>query len=307
MQARLILTAALAVLLLCLTWLAWSSRARPQSASVGRSISEIKADTVTNIVIDRADNHPIELQKSDEEWQLVKPLTARANPIKVNNLLRFLEAKSDMPADVNLSDLTIFGLAQPAVTISFNSIPFALGDANPLTGKRYIKFSDRVYTSTDSIYHDVLADPASFASLNLLSSVQEPQAIQLPDHRLQRNGGKWNLIPPIAGITGDQLIGIVNAWRHAQAHAVKSLHGSAHGPTITIEYDDATPIKFHLRSLKPELVLECESLGLAYHLFAAQADRLLLLPDNELKASDRAPRATGNPVARDGPTTTFSP
>jgi hypothetical protein len=83
------------------------------------------------------------------------------------------------------------------------------------------------------------------------------------------------MLPANSGITGDKIAGYVDAWRHAQAVAVKPAQPGGEGQIIALEFVNQPKLEFRLRSRKPEFILERLDLGLAYHFFPELAERLL--------------------------------
>jgi hypothetical protein len=301
MRSRLLLNVGLTVLLGCLLLLAIYQPGRKEPPKPQRLIS-LDAGKIGRITIDRVGQDRIEFVRDQDHWRLQKPLAVRANDIKVRALLRFLDTRTDQALAAKDLELKNFGLAEPQVTVSFDAEQFALGDANPVTAKRYILYQDHVYASTDTIYHDLLGEAASFASLSLLPEVSEPTRIVLPHYSLQRDGAKWSITPTVPGLTGDAVIGLVDAWRRAQAVAVKA---GAAGPDskserVRLEFGNSAPaVEFVIHAREPELVLERPDLRLEYHLFADSGGRLLQpqLAPTPVPASTTAgsPKATAVP------------
>jgi hypothetical protein len=167
----------------------------------------------------------------------------------------------------------------------------SLGDTNPVSGKRYILFQDKIYLGADTVYNDLLGDPAEFASLRLIESGQELQRIALPGITLMRDGAKWSMTPVDPAITGDAITAVVDAWKHAQAISVSRLAAGTGQGSVTIELADSQSIRFEIRAREPQLVLARPDLGIEYHLFGDSADRLLKPKKPEPKPSP-APATT---------------
>jgi hypothetical protein len=82
-----------------------------------KSVMDVEAERVTRLVVQRGAQEPLELQRG-AQWEIVKPVKARADEWRVSGLVRRLAAaKAKAFAAEPATDLKRYGLDRPAVRL----------------------------------------------------------------------------------------------------------------------------------------------------------------------------------------------
>lgn len=125
------------------------------------TVSAIDKQSITEISIRRNDQQDVVIDKLDDSWRMVAPEHARANDTRINTILSLLSARSYTQLNADDTDLARFDLVNPAVTLTLNQYKFQFGNSNPLEGRRYLLFQDRIHLIDDGLYQQLL-QPAIF-------------------------------------------------------------------------------------------------------------------------------------------------
>ncbi|MGH8595441.1 MAG: DUF4340 domain-containing protein, partial [Gammaproteobacteria bacterium] len=200
----------------------------------------------------------------------------RADEPRVQALLDFLEDESQDAFPAKDHDLKRFGLTEPALRLQFDDSLFAFGDANPLSGRRYVLHGDMIHLAADTIYPTLTGPAEDLASPRLLEEGTEPVRLSLPKYVLSRGAkGQWRLSSPDPRISSAALQKIVDEWRYARALTVRRKQERTSQGTIRIEFQAGTPVQFEILAKNPELILARSDLELEYAMSAETGQRLL--------------------------------
>ena len=257
------------------------------------TLTDLDPDEVTRIRIQRADAEAVLLENRDGRWRLREPVTVAANEFRARSLARIAAAESLgtlPPADDQLSD---FGLAPAKVRLWLNERELAFGGSTALDHRRYVLTGGVLHMIDDRYQHHLTAGWPEMVATALLEPEWTPVAIELPDLTLRRGeGGNWTVDPPQPEAGTDDVLGLVDAWRQADAVWVRRLEAGEAEAVISIHLDgEETPLKFEIRGREPDLVLGRRDLGIQYHLSAESADRLLRLREPETTAGGEVEQA----------------
>jgi len=273
--ARLRLNAILLAVLSVLVLVVISEPGKQEEAPRPK-ISSIAPQSVTSIRITRPGGENVELHKEGGHWLLKQPFSVRANKPRVQALLDFLEDESQDAFPAKDHDLKRFGLAEPALRLQFDDSLFAFGDANPLSGRRYMLHRETIHLTADTIYSTLTGPAEDLASPRLLEERTEPVKLTLPNYVLSRGAkGRWKLSSPDPRISSAALQKLVDEWRYAQALAVRRKQERTSQGTIRIEFQAGTAVQFEILAKNPELILGRSDLNLEYAMPAGTGQRLL--------------------------------
>lgn len=181
----------------------------PEAANI-QSL-EIRGDTLTT---------PIRLERHGEGWQIAAPYQWPASPFAVGRIveeLQFLEDETSFPTDdldQTGRSLTDYGLAEPALFVTFNSstdgsnpTTLAIGKKTDIGNRLYVlsPAGDRVHVVSQSLIEslalglDQIRADSCFSipvfeirSLNLQNA--GPANVRV---RLRREGNRWTFESPI--------------------------------------------------------------------------------------------------------------
>lgn len=118
-----------------------------------KPFAHIDADALSRIEILLPGQAPVLLQNRNGEWIAPEtPPEAALDPRRLRNVLNILnEAVTRSYALAGL-DLKEFGLDPPAAELKLDGHAFAFGAGEALSGRRYVRYGDRLYLLTDTHY-----------------------------------------------------------------------------------------------------------------------------------------------------------
>jgi hypothetical protein len=239
----------------------------PLSNENPRAVSRVRLSSGTG--------ENIELRRAEGIWHLVDPIRIAANDLRVNALIGVLGAPVHARIDASAEDLARFGLASPLGRILLDDVEILFGDTEPIHGRRYLLHDGRVALVDDAYFSHLSSSAANYASPALLGRDPSPRDIVLPGLRLYRDGDDWRLAAPDAGASADTVVQLVDAWRHAQATAVRPYEPSLDwNDEVLVELADGS-LKFDLARTRYEVILGRPELGIQYHLTKSTGERLL--------------------------------
>jgi hypothetical protein len=238
-------------------------------------LSDENPRAVSRIRLKPAAGTSIELRRVDGAWHLVDPMRIAANDFRVKALVRVLEAPVHARMDATPEQLARFGLAPPQARILLDDKVVLFGDTEPIHGRRYLLYDEKVALVDDDYFSHVRSSAANYVNLALLGRDPSPQSFVLPSIRVYRQAGNWHLDSDDENVDADSISMLVDAWRHAQATAVRPYEQSLDwSDVIRIELADGD-LRFDLAHTEYELILGRPELGIQYHLTKAAGARLL--------------------------------
>lgn len=274
MKSRLLLNLALAALVMVLALFVWF---KPKPAVQAEfKLSTLAAGDIGRIVIEKAGQSAIVLQKTPAGWRLSSPFQARAEGGTVGHLLEILAAAS--PQRFPAADLGRFQLDRPLLRLTLNDQEFSFGAQNPLTGEVYVATSGGVHLVAPRYLASALKAPTDFVSRAFLAGEEKPVGFEFADLKLDRQSdGKWLASPPHPDWSQDDLNRWADEWRHASSLVAQPHDGSPPVESFALRLLDGKTIACGILRREPELVLLREDEKLQYH-FPAEAGKRLLRP-----------------------------
>ena len=240
-------------------------------------LSALKAAAVTSITIERVGSPGISLEKRNGHWLITAPLAARANDLRVQQLLEIVEARS--ANRFAATDLKRFELDRPATRVIIAGQAFDIGMVNALTREQYVLTGKAVYTVHPRYGAALPADPYDLASRQLLGPDELPQRIELKDFTIEQRDGKWTLTPAPAGeLSQDDLARWVDGWRSASALRVEPFVGGKPRHDVRVRLKQGGEFTLGMLSSGTNLVLTRPDEKLQYHFRIETAKRLLAPP-----------------------------
>ena len=254
-----------------------------------RLAAGLKRDTINRIEVRRQALADFIFEKQGADWFMRAPLTLRANPARLDTLLRLPETESHTQLDPADHPPERFGLGQPAIIImKLNEHEFRFGGTDAIDGRRYILFQDRIHLTDDFLYRQLTTHAAFFAELKLLPEAFNIARIRFPDQELYQANGQWRLKTP-RDISPARLQRGVGAWRDAVAISASAFKPSAAPERIRVIADDGQTLEFIIIATEPYLILGREALGIQLHMGSDEAQRLLLRADPRAGNSNPPP------------------
>ena len=126
-------------------------------------VTKLTSDQVDTIVIQRADETQIILEKSDQDWLITSPIEGKVSSDKLNLLLKFLTLKSRHQHIITeQKQLNRYELFEPKVTLFINDEQFDFGNTNGFNHLRYVLHDNVVHSVKDITHHLLIMDVESF-------------------------------------------------------------------------------------------------------------------------------------------------
>lgn len=239
-------------------------------------LTTMARESVTRLAVERPNQPTVRMEKQGGRWRVTEPFALPANAYRVGALLDILKTPSH--DQLTVSDLERFSLAQPKASLTLNETRLDFGGTESLSARRYVRRGDTVHLITDRFFYHLVAGATNFVDYQLLGPEAAPVEIALPDAHLARKDGGWTLTPDAPGVGADDLTGLVDAWRGAQAIDVKPFETSEDAEVVTVRLrDQEGSIRFLVTLGEGEAIFARPDAGVQYHLPSASADALLTL------------------------------
>ncbi len=266
-------------LLVAVTALALFAYYKPQKSEPMHKLSVIKAADANTIKIEIAGSPPIELARTGAEWKLTGPLPARADNVQVQRLLEILDAtaRDRFPA----AGLARYDLNEPAARITVNQQSFAFGAISQMSREQYVLTQDGVYPV--SLRYGTLL-PKTFYQLvsrQLFSADEAPGAFRFNSFAVEQRDGKWQMTPPGADLSADDITRWVDEWRLASALGVLPPSNRKPETVFKVTLKTGADIAIAVVQREPQLVLARSDQPFEYQFSAEAGKRLLAAPAAE--------------------------
>ena len=280
MRSRLLLNVFLLATVLALSGVVLLSPENEPSPSV--KLTDIAPADIKAIRIERPGQETIELKRNGQaSWWLSQPLAIRGHAQRIGSLLEITSVASHTQLDADAYDLTRFGLKWPRVKLQLGSRILFFGDTEPLSGRRYVLYDDRVHLITDRFYHYLSGTVPSFVNPTVIGPEAVPVELELPGLHLSFDGMSWETSPEHGESNADAASTLIDAWKKARAISVNPYDRTLARESIAMIrlQGQASSIRFDITSESHRLVLGRPDLGIQYELDPNAAKRLLSLPD----------------------------
>ncbi|HEX9627523.1 MAG TPA: DUF4340 domain-containing protein [Acidiferrobacterales bacterium] len=294
MTNRWLINLALAAVVVVLALLAiFRPGGEPEPEAV--PLTSLAARNVSLIRIVRAGAPEVVLERTggDEaaDWRLTAPRAARANRLRVDELLRLAAADSAARFPAADAELAQYGLDKPQLTVWLDGREIRFGANHPLNPQHYVWHDGTVHLIAAHHFRVATTGVNDWLSSRLLEESIQPTALQLPALSLERDAdGVWRVTPADPELSTDRIHHFVDEWRHARALRVQPYAGTRALERVVIRYADAAgaaarTLELKVLSHKPEFVLYRADEGLEYHFAEDIGTRLMQLKPDDAGAS----------------------
>jgi hypothetical protein len=195
-------------------------------------VVEIEQSKISGISIKNSETS-IELSKKDGIWKIEQPLSDRADPTAISQLLSMVEtlrhdSRIDFPSAQAAEKLKEFGVTESDLRLKLKSdsgkeTELLLGNDSAIEGKVYVRVngSDTVYVVRNALRNQVTKKVEDFrdkkladTAPSLVSKVQVKTAEG--EFELERKNTHWDFVRPLRARAADQkvndlLAGVLNA------------------------------------------------------------------------------------------------
>ena len=278
------------ILITVLVGLYWFINDEPTSNTATTPLTNISNEAIHHITISQTNRADIVLKKLKQQWQLITPITARANQNRIKILLSILTIQpyrqQTIIAGQNLSQ---FGINKDSTNLVLNDHHFIFGDIEPIEQRRYVQHNNDLYLLEDTISPLLNTSASSFIDNRLIKAQQHITQLTIPHYQqqsllkqttsLQLNNGQWQ---SDSKQSADKLVEIIDNWQHAAALQVipldalaSTLQPSPFHAIVQLK-EQNEPIKLTLHLSKTHFFIINEQTELAYQFRKASYQTLLL-------------------------------
>jgi len=248
-----------------------------KDAPVEHPLSALKPAESRSIRVERSGAAPILLDRQQDSWIITAPFIARADDLRVRQLLEILEARA--ANRLAATDLARFELERPAVQVNVDGQSFGFGMVNPITREQYVLTGGAVFAVSPRYGAALPASAAGLASRQLFGTGEIPIRIELKAFTVEQRDGNWRQTPAASDLSQDDFVRWVDEWRRAAALRVEPQGKGKPLAEIKIQLTGGAELALGLLAREPELVLLRADEKLQYH-FRADAAKRLLSPPN---------------------------
>lgn len=247
----------------------------------GTPLTVLAVDAIQRVRLVRPKQPDIVLQKSGEDWRLTAPRTARANNVRVNDLLRLATTRASARFPSTPAELGKYGLDSPLATLFLDDAEISFGGMHPLDNQLYVLHGGQVHLIPTSVFRTVAAPQNDFLSTSLIESNTKLVAFKFPGFGLQQNAqGAWVRTPELKELGSDQVNRFVEEWRLARALSTAPYSGKPIKRRVMLTVTDGERqrmIEFGVLADKPEFILLRKDENLEYSFPEEIGVRLLQL------------------------------
>ena len=250
-------------------------RPKPVESNVPKSytLSTLDPNSFKRLSIEAPGKKPVLLEKQQGRWHLVEPVQGRADLAAVGRVLSLAIATSQdkFPA----TDLTRFGLDNPALKVRIDDQEFSFGMYHPVSGDQFIAYKDAVYVLPTMFSEGATMQPLEFLDKRPLDLNEEVAGFdfsgleQWEKTRLSMplQNGKWKVSTPSAKPKQDELNDWFSSnWQNLQAKSVEPFTPDREThPYFTVKLKNGKTIRFIKMQESPDLLLVREDEQLQYH------------------------------------------
>lgn len=291
MNSRNLLNLALAIILAVLVVIVFFQPGKEKKEQA-ETLTSLTPSDIQSIVIDQVNEQKIILQKTNDKWQVTQPLSVAANTPLVENILNITKARSHASytiTDINLGQLK---LEKPSLVLYLNDQKLEFGDTDALRGYRYVLTNNRIYLITDRYSHLLRQKYTALVSPALLPGNINIIKLVLPEMMIVEGKNGWTTTPEQTIKSADQLQGLIDEWRFAQAMKITQLsdcekqENKKNATTIEVHSSNFDTLHFTLYTNDDEIMLGRPDSGLCYHFEKKAGGRLISLNDVSTKPQD---------------------
>ncbi len=280
MRNRWLLNLGLVGLVAVLALVAISKR-RADRGPIAPLLTALVPEQIEAIRIERPDSEVLTLERRGTSWFLLTPVRARANPLRVQSLLRLATAPSELQLRADRDSISKYGLEKPKARVWLGQEEIQGGKQHPFKNARYVRYGDTIHLIPAQYLTPGSYRYVNFISPRVLAADRVPVAWELPELVLRRENGKWTAQPPSSELSADRIDAFIERWRQSQALYVERYAGKPVRARVRITLRPGPAqtggevLELGVLSYKPQFVLYREDEGLQYY-FTEDTGRKLL-------------------------------
>lgn len=247
-------------------------------AEQAERLTSLAPSEVTQIRLERAARDPVALRRDNGGWQLVAPITGRANPIRAAALASLAGGSSNIAYPTSEVDVEGLGLGAEALVLRLNDVELRIGGREEVRGLRYVQNGARVFLVQDRFYHHVSATTPGFVDPALFDPKDSIIAIRAPEFDVEsgESGLTWH--PPTAFASADDAATWLATWRNLSALTVSFADYSVSWqPAVTVQFASGASERLVFRTQQGRVWVARPDHDLQYELPATRAKALGLV------------------------------
>ena len=225
MKSRYFTNLALIVLAIALYWF---NNQADKVTTAYITVSPISINTINHIMIERADRDSIVINKLEDEWRLVSPVKARANPTRVELILSLVNTPSNKQLTITPdTELSQYNITADSTKLTLNDSQFNFGGVEALSKNRYILSNKTLHLVSDRVAPLLNANPTSFVDNRLFPPQTKISKLDVPYYDkasqnlddtqrmvIENKKGQWTSEPYE---DADSLLKFIENWQHSHA------------------------------------------------------------------------------------------
>ncbi|HYD32943.1 MAG TPA: DUF4340 domain-containing protein [Methylophilaceae bacterium] len=265
------------VLLLLVAAIAIFLYARPkqeQQTEKSYELSTLKLGDFSSLRVEFPSKAPVTFEKKDGYWYMQQPYQARADQAMVQRILSIVAATSKEKFPV--SDLSQFGLDNPALKVKMGNEEFLFGTYNPVSGEQYVAYKDAIYMVEPLYSESAATQPIELISKHPFKPGEKIAGFDLSrleqweDIRLHVDlvDGNWKISATEAKPEPDRMNEWLEVyWNKATANSVElyTPDRKATYPSVEVKLQNGSKVHFDKLQESPELLLGRPDEGILYH------------------------------------------
>lgn len=277
MKNRLYLNLALAALVIVLAVFVFTTQQQPTETT--QTLSGLNIKDINEIAVGTAQGHSFLLKKTEKEWIVSQPFTAKALSHSVERLLKISQIPTTTRYPLEADQLHHYGLEQPTAWIRFNQTKLNIGKTEHVQQRRYVSLDQQLMLLDDTFLHLLTQDPERLADTQLIDH-QPITSIQTSLFQLQQQDDlRWaNLRNIEIELPADRVQQFLDEWRYARAIAVHtSLQADTPSDRVVLTFGDESQRIFTVYKQDNYVFLKPDNNSLFYQ-FSLQKFNQLMNP-----------------------------
>lgn len=223
----------------------------------------------------------IALERSGDQWRMIKPVVAAVDEHKVQAIFEILNARSEhqLPA----TDLGRFGLLQPSVQLIVDDQSIGFGGFAPIKHQQYVQTEQHVYLISPRFGLLLPRGATELIMPVALLPSETPRKFVLPKYEIEMQDAHWHITSPKQSESFDHeaIVQWIALWQSLPAtelaigdHVKADLIDKS---SVVIELQDGRTIVFEVLQNESSIMLLRSDSGIGYQ-FPIETARQLLDP-----------------------------
>ena len=167
---------------------------------------------------------------------------------------------------------------EPYARVTINQQGFAFGAVNEMSREQYVLSQDGIYPLALRYGAALPKNALQLVARQLFAPDEAPIAFESGEFKLVQQDGKWQLTPPAADLSQDDINRWVDEWRLATALAVQPPSKRKPLATVKLKLKNGAAVSVAALQREPELVLTRSDQAFEYQFVGVAAKRLLAPP-----------------------------